>query len=765
MSTFEETRSLDPQIHFTVIEIDLPVVEGECTISGEPGYGTPLSCDQPSDAIKTYKFTQTDAPLMPESGILRVVDRISENPAKLQSGRGLASRGTGSVTFINPKGDPNPFAPAVTEQVKSQGTFFGKLKSRNILENKDCRIKNYRVEADGTIDLANGAQTRYYIIESLDYNKNGMWSLKLKDELSKIDIDESVWPLPLEGSIRTDVNPTASTINVDANVAYAVDDTVRVGEEFMRIESVSNIGTGSASFSVGIGNRGNNIVYTSFLTATVAESHDAGDEIFVCEISDDERLDDLLERILLDVGIDASFIPKADWIAEIDEWHPTTRVNTLWFESLDTSAVLESILTFYMIDMWFDPVAREIKISAISAWQESASQISEENEIDFQTVNKSRDESLRVTRALVIYNKRFLATSDSVENYKQASLFKRSELEDPDLFGEPKTKRFDYSSIIDKDSADLLVNRTVNRYIDPYNYSWITQERKLTFNTGDVVDTTTYADVGFDGNPSSSSRVQITQVKPMYKKEGRSYAVSALSYEPLLSTGSEIVITGSTLDINLFIQYAGAPSEAVELTFIFDATLTGSTSGSLAAIRAGAFPVGSKIIIIMVNGADLQAAGGFGGRGGSDPLFGQQSPGNGNVGGVVYDAMGVDTDIYFSGVTPSGNYPIADGYLRAPSGGDGGFDAVLVAPNSYVAGNGGNGGSGRNVGVGGVGGLDAGNGGDNGNNGNSTSGFGLDGVDNDAAGGSKGNGVIDNGATVTFFGSSALRYVNGGGDH
>ncbi|MCP4957117.1 MAG: hypothetical protein GY919_16195 [Photobacterium aquimaris] len=198
---------------------------------------------------------------------------------------------------------------------------------------------------------------------------------------------------------------------------------------------------------------------------------------------------------------------------------------------------------------------------------------------------------------------------------------------------------------------------------------------------------------------------------------------------------------------------------------MFDGAVGGGTSGVLAAIQAGAFPAGSKLILILVNGADLQGQGGFGGRGGSDPAFGHQSPGNGNGGGIVYDAQGVDTDIYFSGATPSANYPLADGFIRAPSGGDGGFDPVLVAPNSYIGGKGGDGGSGRNFGQGGPGGSDAATGGTNGANGNSTSGFGLDGADNDASGGGKGAGIRDNGATVNLFGDTPTRYINGSGDH
>ena len=98
--------------------------------------------------------------------------------------------------------------------------------------------------------------------------------------------------------------------------------------------------------------------------------------------------------------------------------------------------------------------------------------------------------------------------------------------------------------ILDDDSADLLVNRWVNRYIDPVSYIWTTQERKLKFNTGDVVDLNTSTSVGFDGLPAISTRCQITSIKPNYKAYGREYTVTGLSYEPIFEDNSEIIISG-----------------------------------------------------------------------------------------------------------------------------------------------------------------------------------------------------------------------------
>ena len=137
---------------------------------------------------------------------------------------------------------------------------------------------------------------------------------------------------------------------------------------------------------------------------------------------------------------------------------------------------------------------------------------------------------------------------------------------------------------------------------------------------------------------------------------------------------------------------------------------------------------------------------------------------------MVYDAQGVDTDIYFSGSTPSVAYPTADGYIRAPSGGDGGLNHTGTSPN-YVSGNGGRGGDGRASGIGGDAGVAeggsivAGQTGTNGEINGTGSGWGNAGANNGATGGLAGSGIIDNGATVTLFGATSARYINGNGDH
>ncbi|MCP4464091.1 MAG: hypothetical protein GY819_14965, partial [Planctomycetaceae bacterium] len=173
-----------------------------------------------------------------------------------------------------------------------------------------------------------------------------------------------------------------------------------------------------------------------------------------------------------------------------------------------------------------------------------------------------------------------------------------------------------------------------------------------------------------------------------------------MTYEAAFEDNSEILLDGALGEANLFVL-AGAPSQAVTITFVLTAYSFGQT-----AIRAGNFASGSKIILILANGFEGKANGGSGGKG-ADGAENTNTPppnnaGNGLNGGTVYDAQGVDTDIYFSGSTPSAAYPTADGYIFAPNGGSGGFNYLQAGPNAWLGGSGGDGGNGRLPGTGGA---------------------------------------------------------------
>jgi len=691
------------QQHFEVFEIDLPVITGACTLGSSQGFGTPLTCDQAwTNEYKTYYFTNENAPILPSINgqpIYRCITAIKETTTELKPGDGLSARGSLNITFTDfTKQDPNVAAPGVTDEVKNQGTFFGKLNARQIFENKTVRLNLYRVEPDGTVDLVNGAQTRHYVANAFKLNpKSGKWSLACKDVLSLANLDEKTWPISSGGFLRLDIDSSVTAIPVDGETDYSSAVFVRYGDEFSQIVSVSNNLTPTATLNVTT--RGGDLFAPSsavLLTTTTAEDHSAGDEVFICELSDDETGDSLLTRILVDSDFDVSLIPAAEWAAEWAEWHATDKINTLHSESESVNDVLNRILTGFLMDLWFSTTENLAKLSAISVWKQSSATLIEGKEINSYTINKTPKESIRASRALVVYDKRNLADSDDTPSYKRASQFSDNSLISDALFSKHKDKQFDSNFLLTEDAAVLLTQRYVSRFkFTPFVRTFKTEERALTFNTGDVVDLITTVDQGVDGLPSGNIRAQILKINPRYEKTGRIYDVTTMSYEAAFNTGSEIVLDSPLGSVNLYIL-AGAPSQPVELTFVLD----GTYSQGATAIRAGAFPSGSKIILILISGFDGQANGGNGGTGADVNTSGQtSSPTNGTDGGIVYDAQGVDTDIYFSGATPSVSNPVADGYMRAPSGGEGGFNAIIGPIN--FSGRGGDGGDGRVPGTGG----------------------------------------------------------------
>lgn len=680
------------------------------------------------------------------------------------------------------KQDPNVNAPGVTPTIKTQGTFFGKLAARQVFENKAVRLKLYRVQPDGTIDLVNGAQTRYYVANSFVAGSKGTWTLTCKDVLSLANLDEKTWPIATQSFLRQDIDDLVTSIPVDGDTDYSSVFAVRTGDEFFEVISVTDNLLPTASLNIAA--RGSDIfapVSGELLTKTIADDHSAGDEVFLCELSDDETIDSLLTRVLVDSDFDVSLIPATEWSDEVAEWHSNDKINTLHSESESVNDVLKKILTGFLMDLWFSTTENKAKLSAISVWKQSSSTITEGKEINAYTITKKPQDSIRASRALVVYDKRNLADDDSTASYKKASQFSDNSIIGPALFGKHKDKLFNSNQLIGTDAANLLVQRYVSRFkFTPFVRTFMTDERHLNFKTGDVVDMITTVDQAADGSTSNNVRSQILKINPSYTKDGRIYKVSAMTYEAAFDDNSEIVLDSPLSESNLHIL-AGAPSQPVTITFVLSAYSFGSTG-----FRAGNFPSGSKIIIILINGFDGQATAGDGGAGGTGLGDGV----TGGIGGTVYNAQGVDTDIYFSGATPSVANPVADGFIRAPGGGGGGGGGVVLAGNRSGGGGGGGGGrlagiggsafdpatfgtNGDIIGNGGVNGVgdslagDGGSGGDWGQDGvNGDDGSGFPGTNGDGGlGGDAGSGVLDSGATVVFFGDTPTRYINGSGSH
>ena len=784
--------------YFEVVSIELPYVSGVCTVPDgfdwSQGYHTPITCKEPSDSTWNYYFGTANVPISvldfePGHPIYRQIKTITEDTAHLNTD-GIASRGSLRVSFNDFEGDPGPVNKTTT------GTYFSKFKARNFLDGR--LVKLYKFSREDNVNTL--VSTSSYVSESLSISSNGTYTLECKSRLEKTYKDYTQFPEPTGARLRTDIDNSTTQIPViDEEYDWDTLPIIRIGDEFLQSESYDK-----PNELLTVKTRGSSINGASIvLTRTRADDHSAGDDIQVCEISDDENIADFLERILIPAGVPASYIDKAAYQAEFDDYWSGSRINNVWSEPQSIKDIINTLCNDYMLDIWEDPVEpAKIRVSAVSVWKQPSLVIDVGRGITEGGFTFSDNPDLRSSRAYIYYDKPFKSDNDDRGNFKKLAINKDLTYESSDFYGSKKEIELNPSVLLNTNDASLRTQRHTARFsIIPVSYSWMCEEKYLDYKTGDIVEFTNQDLQDAEGN-GKLVRAQVTNITPKYKYNGvgRAYSVKALTYLSAIISGGTgqftKVVTGATLsEIDIHNDYADRTSTVVDFTLVLDNCTIVSDDNVNPSIRNGAFSSGSTVTIICVNGTDWQSKAGAGGNGASytfepefnPPVIIDRPPANGKNGGICFNADGVDTSIFLEGATGNASFPTANGYLRAPGGGGGGDGGFIGTEFTTVPGDGGGSGAGNIVSVAGSGGRSFmpigitygqdgavgdtnGNGGDNptGHRGGDGGDWGQNGGDGGGQGGANGglagSGIIKSGATVTVQYTDSARFINGNGD-
>lgn len=657
--------------HYWIVELDLPEVVGACTINGNPGYSTPLTCaDQTSytTTIKTHKFTNSGL-ILAESDIHKCIQKVTETTPKLKAGNGVASRATCSVTMKNFVSDPNPDSPAYLADptLERSGTFLGKLKARNIIVNKAVRVKYYRVENAVTTLV----KTNHYIATGLKHTGGGTWVLSCQDVLYKADNEKSQFPKIITGTLSTSITSGTTSVVMAADIADWTpynDYTAVVGDDLLMITNA----TGDSETVTLTVVRASVITLGSRTIFNTPSDHDAGDEVFRGRKFVNADLYDVFEAIFADADIKTTEYDGTGIAAELDTWLPSLAgsIDAIFYEAEDSTDVLDDICATFLLDVWTDTELGKIVLKASSPWNTTTSVLTEGKEITYNKVVIDEPDDLFYSRAFLQYDKQVLLENDDDVNFKLSSIGINKDLEGSDFYDEEKVKKLGKSIILSNklnniESADLTTVRSAQRWSNrPQTINFPIEEADLDFSLGDVIEVLTADNEDFAGKPKQAVRTQVTQIRPS-ENIGRQYKVSTTTFNPFIGAlDGGYIYVNSELDINLYTE-AGGPSSSGTFTFIFD----GGTYGQrelAQAIAVGSFPSGSIINIVLLNGATFIGKGGNGGNG---------TPSNGTDGGTtILGTNGVTVNIYLNGTTPDfGNGTFdADGYFYASGGGGAG---------------------------------------------------------------------------------------------
>ncbi len=688
------------QQHFVLYELVLPYCS-VCTPEDglSEAWHTPITCVESSDEEYSLWFTDNSAPIMAppatsiniqsrlNSSVWRVVANASEATPRLKPGEGMASRGTMSVSLNDFEGDPGPI------NFSEDGTFFGKLNARNVLDGKKIISHRYSITSDqSSPELV--SQSTHYIEEAT--LTGGKFTIKAKDALKDLEAFSQKFPAPTEATLTADINASTTTIPVDKGSLFTAEDVIIIDKELMRIQSIS-------ANDLTVYARGSEYQAIDLATIykTEAKEHTADSTVQICYVMSKRFLSGVLKDVFDAVGLGA-YVDEIQWAAEITEWNSNAFLYGVFHEPTSADDIINHLLTDYMIDLWLDQETQKAKVSATTAWKESIRTIVEGN--DLSNLKTSTRANTRFSRAYIYNDKDYQAENDDTTNYSRLTLYKDTATETADLYGSVKVKEFDPSPFITPDSAFILVSRYVQRFArTPEQLTFKMEERKLAgSNLGDVVDIVTRDSQTPSGEfLQARVRAQLIEIKPNFNEVGRTYNVTALSYVPLIATGGDLVIfiSGAVFDVNLYAR-AGGPPDAINITFVFDGATVGSTANSVPAIKAGAFDPASNIKLIFTNGSKVSA---IGGRGGDAYVRAKNQTAidatttSAADGGDIYQSDGIASEVYL-------NYGTVDTYVTdcdflAAGGGGASASAATVTvsqANTATSGaaSGGGGGSG-----------------------------------------------------------------------
>ena len=678
------------EIHFEVVQIYAPYVSGTCTLPPDKfwpeGYHTPLTCVESSNATWCYSFStsrigsnellafrptdlNTGQPItyaMPDR-----IKSITETAAVLSDESGLASRPSFSCVMSDFNGDPGPV------NTTTDGTYFSKLIARNIMDNRDCYLLRYKM-VDNVISLVSSS---HYYVDSFSVTASNDYVLRCKSTLERTHQRNKKFPPPTGARLRLDIDQATTTIPVfgGASTEYGADfaagQVIRVGNEFMKIISVN--GTGNSA-TLTVPPRGSTIVGDIVpLTTTVAESHDSGDNIQICHVSNQEEIYDFLSDVLISIGVPSSYIPLADWTAEIDDYWANYFINTIWSEPLSGREVIDRVCKAFMLDMWEDTETSTIRLSAVSVWKYSPIALSIGRGIEYSSLRGTQLPDLRTSQTYIRHDMKNKASNDTdIESYEALAQYNDTQYNGTDYYGREKVVELEASPIHTTQSAEIRTQRNTVRFsITPRRFEWLTQEKYKNYAIGDVISIPS-GTVQPDGSPEVV-RCQVMKVNPKYNNIGREYACSGLSY--LAAFGGDtgggapgegqlvITLSGNLTNVDLWVQ-AGAISTAVDVLVIFDGATIGSTAYNIPAVSAASFHPDSTITIVCINNCKWSAKGGDGGG------TTNYAAGDGLDGAICLDAGAVVTSVYLSGDYTSdiGVIYNCSGWMKAPGGGGGG---------------------------------------------------------------------------------------------
>lgn len=246
-----------------------------------------------------------------------------------------------------------------------QGTLFSKLRKRSpYYQGREIVVQSGYIPHDRDelpseqpsqtyfTTLGLSTQSRTYIQEKwTGPDSNGNFSIVAKDVLKLIDDDRAQVPAANTGRLLLDLSRNETTAQLTptgvGDAEYPASGTVRINDEFATFTRAGDVLTFTERAS----------------DNTILSDHNGDDTVQLVERIDQVRVDEILRYLIQDIaGVNAEFIPIADWNSEFDQWRSLAIFSALISIPTGVRTLVQELIQQSLIDLWWDEVAQEIKL-------------------------------------------------------------------------------------------------------------------------------------------------------------------------------------------------------------------------------------------------------------------------------------------------------------------------------------------------------------------------------------------------------------------
>ncbi|MGA0540736.1 hypothetical protein [Neotabrizicola sp. VNH66] len=231
----------------------------------------------------------------------------------------------------------------------SRGTHFGKLKKRwPYYAGRPLRVKFGYLEGGAPVDVS----TRHYIITNISGpDESGKVTISGSDVLDLADDKRTRVPKASNGKLAADITADETALTLTpagiGDLEYEASGRARIGSELVDYTRSGDVFTLTA--------RGVN--------RTSATGHRALDTFQRVKSYVSARVDDVVADLLGEAGIDAAFLPLADWEAEVDRWLSGTRLTRDITEPTGVKTLISTIVPLGL-SHWWESADQEIRLKA-----------------------------------------------------------------------------------------------------------------------------------------------------------------------------------------------------------------------------------------------------------------------------------------------------------------------------------------------------------------------------------------------------------------